>query len=162
MNKKTDDAPKGFTPPDNAVKREHTLSEFMKFAKIGQAAVGKVAGYRENKNGPFIEMAPVVLYKASGEAKGFANIAIGLTSALRTRIVAGDVGRWFGIRYSANQETSQPQPLKLFDVFELTREQAAEYFKNAGASDLMPLAASSGPLGDEFPTDMRDDEGLPF
>ncbi len=141
--------------------REVVISEFVKWKEIGITVVGKVASFGNNKNGDFIELSPV-LYRANDKAKWtrYARLAVGLTTDLQRKVKREDMAAFVYIRYDDTRPSPSGSPQKLFKVFDVTKEEALDFAKNAQAASgpLNPPPAAGGST-EQYE---HDDDDLPF
>lgn len=108
-----------------AQQREATnLAEFVKFAAVGAAIFGVITRQGENGNGGFVIMSPAG-YRANGKDKfqRYEEVAVGLTTDLASKIRREDTGKIMLFVFAGTKPTSK-DPLKLFNVFELSGAEA--------------------------------------
>ncbi len=141
--------------------REVVISEFVKWKELGITVVGKIVSFGNNKNGDFVELAPV-LYRVNDNAKWtrYDRLAVGLTTDLQRKVRREDVAAIIFIKYDDTRPSPSGSPQKLFKVFDVSKEEAADFAKNAKAASgpLNPPPAAGGST-DQYE---HDDEDLPF
>jgi hypothetical protein len=108
-----------------AKQREATnLAEFVKFQKVGAAVFGLVTRQGENGNGGFVIMSPAGFRATSQDAfQRFAEVAVGMTTDLASKVRPDDTGKVLLFVFAGTKPTSK-DPLKLFNVFELSADEA--------------------------------------
>ena len=142
-----------------AKEREAVRSEFVKFTTIGQAVAGLVTDFRENDNGPLIEISPVIQRAGRGkEWQRFGSVAVGLGTDLARKISRNDVGSLLLIEFKDKEPTTKGSDLKIFRVLELERDELAKLglmIEPAQAKEAAAPKPADRQLGD-------DDDDLPF
>jgi hypothetical protein len=119
-------------------------SQFAKFGEIGAAVIGFVSRIGENGNGPFLVMAPCG-FRASGKAPfvRFDELAVGLSTDPASKIQRNDTGKILLLVFVATKPTGK-DPLKIFNVVEVTAEEAREVMKsNTLASEWTALPSNA-------------------
>lgn len=108
-----------------AKQREATnLAEFVKFTAIGAAVLGYVQRAGENGNGPFVIFSPAGFRpSADSSFTRYEELACGLATDLASKVRRDDVGKILLFVFAGTKPTSK-DPLKLFNVVELTTEEA--------------------------------------
>jgi hypothetical protein len=139
------------------------LAEYFKFRDKGQRVIGKVQKFFTNENGLSMVMSPVILWtKAKGTPQAYRNIAIGLTTDLRYKIIdPDDKDLWFSIELVGFEPSGKGAPRKMFKVLSLDENEVTAIAKESGAdfshkSDPFRNAVEgTGPIA-------SDDDDLPF
>lgn len=99
------------------------LPEFLKFTRIGQQVCGRITKYEQNKNGPFVVMEPVLVMEKDGTWSRYAGAALGLTTDLGRKIIAGDVGKFLQVVFRDTEPTDQGSDKKIFAVLDLDNDE---------------------------------------
>lgn len=108
-----------------AQQREATnLAEFVKFTTTGTAVFGLVTRQGSNGNGDFCILSPAGYRKGkAGAFERYAEVAVGMTTDLLSKVLTSDTGKIMLFVFAGTKPTSK-DPLKLFNVFELTPDEA--------------------------------------
>lgn len=100
------------------------LSEFAKFAHLGAAIIGRIARMDTNRNGDFVELEPAAFRgDASQPFTRYGALSVGLTTDLGAKIGKQDEGKIVLVVFVGTRPTAQ-DPMKLFNVWELTSDEA--------------------------------------
>lgn len=141
--------------------RNAIMAEFVKWRALGIAVCGRIVASGNNKNGDFIELSPV-LYRTDDKApwQRFDRLAVGLTTHLQRQIRKDELGVFVFIRYDDTRPSPSGSPQKLFKVFDVTKEEAADFAKHAKAANgpLNPPPVAGGSSAQYE----HDDDDLPF
>lgn len=109
-----------------AMQRERRpVQEFVKFNSVGAAVLGRIVRQGANDNGRFIILEPAG-YRPNAAEKltRYGSLAVGLATDMERQIMPGETGALVLIVFYGTRDVGRPSPLKLYDVFELTQDEA--------------------------------------
>lgn len=114
------------------------LAEFVKLNVIGAAVLGFVERQASNQSGRFLTLSPAA-YRASkdGPFVRFEEMALGLSTDLARKILPNETGHILLAVFVGTKPTAQ-SPMKLFNVFDITAEEAKALIEGADPEKLLP------------------------
>ena len=158
--------------------RERTvapMSGFFKFTKIGQSVAGMIRDHRtvrtSDGESTFIVMRPVLIHDGSKKSgsplyERYESAAIGLSTDLKLKIKANDVGGIVRITFTDTEASRKGNPRKIFLVEDLDNAEIRALNETAGhdndATPYFPPEEKKSEPGSPLDETGDDDDDLPF
>lgn len=86
------------------------------------------------KDTPLLTFSPAIVRAKDGTLETFQSLAIIGSASIRLRILGGDVGKFFAVRFDGDEKQSSGNSMHVYTVVEKTRAQFGEIMEKAGAS----------------------------
>jgi hypothetical protein len=144
------------------------MGAFFKFTELGQSIAGRIAKYgNHEQNGPFVTLAPVLVWPSrGGKPMRYLTAAVGLSTDLKLKVRAEDVGTFMSFTFRDTEPTTKGAALKRFKVLTLTGEEMRELAADADPrykdEPYRAPQKAAGVISTPAGTEDAEDDGLPF
>ena len=121
-------------PKDGREPREAVLASFWKPAAKGDTLIGTITSMGKTQFGLALTLSPVVLIPASGDARSYGSLNVGVNTWLSKLVNDNMKGQTIVVRYTGAQDTPQGK-MRTYDVYDSSDTEFKEWIKKAVAGD---------------------------